>query len=68
MKSRSMKAGNTDSGEHRSSTLLEYVWMDWTKSCTHRMGLVNSEEGYITEKSRSTALNPALIAKLCTAG
>lgn len=29
------------------------------------MGFVNSEEGYITEKSRSTALRPALIAMLC---
>ncbi len=38
--------------------------MDWMKSCTPRMGLVNNEEGYMTEKSRSTALKPALIAKL----
>ena len=59
-----MKAGKTVSGEHKSSTLLEYVWIDCTKSWTHRIGFVNSEEGYMTEKSRSTALNPALMARL----
>jgi hypothetical protein len=45
--------------------LLEYTLSECTKSCTHSSGFVKSDDGYMVEKSLSTAFMPAFIAIPC---
>ena len=55
-----------DSWSWNNSPFAKWALIDWINSCTQIIGLVNREDGYIIEKSRSVTVSPALVAISCS--